>query len=464
MADYENEIAFVGTFWRTVSEDREDNRARAWKAMGVEPEMLEAEALRPIYRSLRVRFSEGESVELPIVAKDEGIDFNLLIDVQDAASVSPVLNDYAGMIVKSAQEREFGGLCSKALDYLAEGKAKDGGKKAATQLALRLMSIYGGGDNGGQGFKSREQVVTEARDRAMNEAYGITVPWPKLEAECGPWVPGELIGVTAYSGGGKSTFAGNLFSGMIDAGIPCIAFPTEMGSQWMDRVVAARAGVEQWRAEKQRWKGANEQREKFLAAYDAIKEMEWLMVERMDISPAEMAAAIRVLRKQWAGPVAVFVDHMHRLRYDDDANKEAGKATRLLKNLTKELGIISILLFQPRKPEQGALHGPVAGHQIRGDSMIWNELDVHIAPFRAWVKTNVEHGTTGWGTVCCDYRDGRPVFAKPDSECSKLDDEHFYVKVDKRRVGGEGPTVTLNYDKPSGRIYEFQMTHMRTVA
>jgi replicative DNA helicase len=466
VADVENETVFVATFWRTISSDADRDRSYAWEAMAaVTPEMLESESMRVLYDNLRVRFSEGETTELTIVLQDvaEHFDYDTLFDVLEAASVPPTLNDYAKVVVKSAHEREFGKLCSTALDYLAGGKVKDGGKAAAEKMALRLMSIYTSGE-GTHGFKTRDQVVREARDRAANDAYGVTVPWSKLENECGPWIPGELIGVTAYSGGGKSTFAGNLFSGFIDAGVPCIPFSTEMGSQWMDRVVAARARVEQWRAEKQRWSGAHDQREKFIEAYEAMRNMEWLMVERMDISPAEMATAIRVLRKRWDGPVVVLVDHMHRLRYDDEADKEAGKATLMLKNLTKDLGIVTVALFQPRKPENGALYGPVAGHQIRGHSMIWNELDVHLAPFRAWVKTNTEHGLTPWGTVCCDYEGDKVKFAKPDSDGSKLDDEHVYIKVDKRRVGGEGPVVCLNYDKPSGRIYEFQMNAMRGVA
>jgi hypothetical protein len=120
------------------------------------------------------------------------------------------------------------------------------------------------------------------------------------------------------------------------------------------------------------------------------------------------------------------------------------------------------MLFQPRKPAAGTTqYGPIAGHQIRGHSSIWNELDVHISPFRMWVKTNEQLGRTHWGTVACDYEQGKPMpkLAKPESDGAKLDDEHVYIKIDKRRVGGEGPTVMLHFDAPSGAVYELDTTH-----
>lgn len=468
MPDHRIEMEFVGAFWRAADDERDNAKHLAWPAMAaVRPEMIHDVRLREIYENIRVRFTEGETTELAIVARDfPDSDFELLCDVIEIAGSAHRLPDFTTVLVREAQAGEFKDLCVKAVDYLAT-TPKDGGKKAAEALANRLMNVYAGSGSAG-GIKTKEQVIKDAKARATSEVHGIQLPWPKLEAACGPWVPGEIIGITAYSGEGKSTLAGNLFSGLIDSGVPCIPYPTEMGEQWLDRVVAARARVEQWRAEKQRWKGAEEQQSRFLEAYDELKQLEWRMVGRMNIGPAEIATAVRVLRKSWSGPVVFIVDHMHRLDYgSEEADKEAGKATRLMKNLAGELGVIGVLLYQPRKPPMGATHhGPVAGHQIRGHSSIWNELDVHLSPFRAWVKTNAEYGLAYAGTpdqsVACDYDENhKPKFTKPDDEQGKLDDEHVYIKVDKRRVGGEGPTVFLNYDKRTGRIYELDTTPRR---
>lgn len=452
------EYEFVAAFWRAADDGREEARQLVWPAMAaVQPEMIAPGNLRDLYQNIRVRFSEGESTEFAIVARDFD-DAEWLMDVADLATTPFRLPDFTAVLVQESQTSQFKELCSKALDYLKK-TPKDGGKRAAEQLATKLMDVYVG--HGSQSLKSKDQVVKEAKERATSDVSGVTLPWPKLETACGPFVPGEVVGISAYSGEGKSTLLTNLFNGWIDRGIPCIPVPTEMGPQWLDRAVAARARVDQWRAEKRRWKGAEEQQGRFLEAYDALRALEWRMVGRMDISPAEIATAVRVLRKSWDGPVVFMVDHMHRLNYGgEEADKMAGEATRTMKNLAGELGLVGVLLYQPRKPPMGATHhGPVAGHQIRGHSSIWNELDVHLSPFRAWVKTNVDYGRAYAGTpdesLSCDYDDsGKPKFTKADDEYGKLDDEHVYIKVDKRRVGGEGPTVWLNYDKRSGRIYE----------
>lgn len=463
MSEYANEAAFIGAFWRAAAEQESDRtRTLAWDASAlVGPQMISDPFLRKLYENIRIRFAEGETVEVPIVARDfDAEDFDLICDIQENSLPPSVLLDYARAVVQNANVAEFKDLCTKAVEYLNK-TPKDGGKQAAERLAGRLLDIYTTTPGSSSGFPTQDQIVDEGKKRAMQEVSGVVLPWPKLEAECGPWIPGEVIGISAYSNAGKSTFASNLFSGLIDRGVPCIPFPTEMGAQWMDRVVATRARVEQWRAEKQRWAGAEDQRMRFLDAYDALRELEWTLVKRMDISATEIVSAVRILRKKWDGPVVFFVDHMHRLNYgNEEADKEAGKATRLMKNIAGEMGLIGILLYQPRKPSEGTPHGPVRGDQIRGHSSIWNELDVHLSPFRAWVKTNTEHGFAYAGTphqtVACDYEQGSgtPRFAKPEADGAKLDDEHFFVKVDKRRVGGEGRTVCLNYDKITGRIFE----------
>jgi hypothetical protein len=90
--------------------------------------------------------------------------------------------------------------------------------------------------------------------------------------------------------------------------------------------------------------------------------------------------------------------------------------------------------------------------------MHWNELDVYVSPFRAFVK--IAHGEkTPWGTPKALMGLRGPIWPnrkKDDPDTYKLDDEHTYVKVYKRRVGGEGRTLWLNIDGPTGKIYELE--------
>jgi hypothetical protein len=272
-------------------------------------------------------------------------------------------------------------------------------------------------------------------------------------------VAGEIVGLSAYSGAGKSTFAANIARRFAAAGTPVICFPTEMRSAWVSRMIAAASGVRQWICEKRQWSQAtDDERDAFRATAAETKTLPIEVVARPNVSPAEIVAATRVLRKRWSGrTVVVIVDHMHRLNYDgEDANVAVGPATKLLKNFAgddRDGGLIFLLLFQPRKPAHD-VYRPIAGHQIRGDSMTWNELDVYISPFRTWVKTD-DTRVTPWGTPAAKVDpSGKPRLAEPESEGSKLSDEFVFVKVDKRRVGGEGGTLVLPFDEPSGCIYE----------
>src|SRR5690606_41073352 len=71
--------------------------------------------------------------------------------------------------------------------------------------------------------------------------------------------------------------------------------------------------------------------------------------------------------------------------------------TRFSRDWSSDVCSSDLLLFQPRKPEGGAnTYRPIAGYQIRGDSAVWNELDVHLSPYRTWVKAS-ETLLNEWG-------------------------------------------------------------------
>jgi hypothetical protein len=308
-------------------------------------------------------------------------------------------------------------------------------------------------------------------DRKGSELKRVSLPFKKLEAETGPFIPGDLVGISAYSNGGKSLTLANLFRWFVIQGYPCIVFPTEMRERWLSRAFAAHARVSQRLAEREEWDLAtDQQKEDYRFAVQDLAACPWEVVNRPRISPAEIMARASVLRRKYAGkPVVVMIDHMHRLDYGTGkAEIEVGGATRRLRDWAAsdtEGGIVLVVLYQPRKPEDDAvLYRPVRGYQIKGVSEVWNEMDIHISPYRRWVKVvpgweKNQMLRTSWGTPSCLYSDKHPhipEFAKPGDESGKLDDEHCYIKVDKRRVGGEGPTVMLEIDSPSGRIYELE--------
>jgi len=290
----------------------------------------------------------------------------------------------------------------------------------------------------------------------------IPVPYPALNRIFGPLVPGDLIGLSAFSGGGKSTVAANLALGWLLRGVPVLAFPTEMRQRWVARLTAIASNTRQWVAEKRQWHRATDaERDAYRTATYRIADLPLEVVNEPNISVPEILTRVRILRRQWSGrPVVVIIDHMHRLDYGgEEPNKVVGLATKQIKNFAgsdSDGGLVFVCLYQPRKPMGVATaHRPVAAAEIRGDSMVWNELDVHLSPFRMRVRTSA-FGATAWGTPACLLdAAGRPVAAKPKELEAKIDDEHTYFTVDKRRIGGDyGKIVVLDFDYPAGRLYE----------
>jgi hypothetical protein len=452
MAEYELELRFCGQFVSYAG----DSAKEAWQVLTiVKPEMLESPLLSDRYALLADRFAAGHDLDDPADSYDE------TWQAISGASLGRMdIISYALRIREQWSARQQAALLR--LGYIEAEKAINDttGKprRIAERLGAKLLDMFTvDGDSGKPvGIEEMAQAEIDAMS-AINDP-GVTVPFGKLHAECGPWLPGDVVGLTAYSGGGKSTLAANLARGWLRLGTPVIAFPTEMRERWLGRLGATMSGVPQWIIEKRQWTQATQdQKDSYGYVMEAMKRQAIEIVNRPNISPAEILAAVRVIRKRWTDrPVVVIVDHMHRLDYGgDDPNDAAGPATKSFKNFAGDNGIIFLLLYQPRKPPQGDVNRPTAGYEIRGNSMVWNELDVHFSPYRPWVKID-PHGSLTLARTPRALLDsmGRPVLSKPDAEDSKVSDEHVYLKIDKRRVGGEGPTVCLDFDAPTGSVME----------
>lgn len=485
LVQYEFELA-AALLKAILPDDRDSERIRgekdaaAWRAVDlVQPPMIADHRARVVFEIIADRFVAGRRADLTEILEEvqrrddlELTETYLLI--VEAAVVWQQLESRVDAILREHRKRSFRTLLEESAKGLMNGAGKDGGKRLADRLAMKLMELYATGPGETGRYLSAEDVIEKLRARALNEKpRGVPFPWPKLEKHCGPLVPGQdVLGITGYSGSGKSALVANLFVRWIRRGIPCIGFPTEMGLQWVERATAAEANVSQWRAEKGIWGGVDgrQEQEAYLETLEDLRTRGdlWVIVDRPSMKPVEIATAVRVLRKRWDGePVLFFVDHMHRLDYGSEkADEQVGHATKMLHNLAMEDGaLIPVLLYQPKKPEQGNVYGPIAGHRIRGHSEVWNELTIHLSPYRMVVETRNDR-QTAWGTPSCKMLpNGAPKTAKPDPERSdrKVDDEHAYVKVDKRRIGGEGPTVVLEFWGPSGKVWELEDSQTEAV-
>lgn len=461
----------------TPSRTKDDEHADHQRAFAVfdriDSEMFVHNDLGLIFRVTASAFASGNPVELSAL----GTAIENHIDSTDATmgtwnEVAPdiwqslYLEPRADDVEREFRRRQFRDMLVKGASMLNEVHGLDGGQQLAGTMASQLIELYAGKGRGPRNhYPTSNEVVDELLQRAVTgEERGIRFPWPKLEEYCGPMIPGECIGITAYSGQGKSLFSSNMFWELAFAGINVVAFPTEMMFQWVERGIARNADVSQWRAEKGRWRDPEGESEfiRYREALEEVRKMDnWRIVARPNITPAEVAMSMRILRKNWPGErVVFFVDHMHRLDYGGEKSDEAvGDATKLFKNISQDDGnLLPILLFQPKKPEGGKEpYGPTGGHRIRGHSSVWNELDVHLCPWRAVVETVTNQADkTTQGTVRARLdRHGLPMLRSPTVSMAdrKWDDENFHIKIDKRRTGGAGPNVVLPINPVSGRIH-----------
>ena len=479
---YATEIEFIAAFLKSAHQNQEGTDKKrqeaesklAWQAAKeIGPEMLTFPGTTGIYEVVRTRFAAGQTldpleVQAEVLRRDVQEETVALGDIISHGGFSSDLIPRAKAIQNTYRQGQARLILNKATDYFREEGQKNGGQAGAEHLAMKMMSLYSeGGVFGGDSLRTPDESIDELEERTHNESLaGVPFPLPLLERHAGPALPGDVIGITGYSNSGKSSWAANMFWDFVGRNQPCIGFSTEMGVQWVERGVAAKNRVSQKRVEKRLWKDAEAgELERYLAGLKKARDLgeNWQVIPTSDISPSQIITSTKILRQKWKGrPVIVFVDHMHRLDYGgEDADKMVGPAVKALRNMGKadtDGGIIWILLFQPRKPEIGKEpYGFVMGHQIRGHSSIWNELDMHFSPGRFGVKVYKDGMKTEWGTPKGKHRDdGFPEICPPDDmlDDRKLDDEHMWVKIEKRRTGGEGPVVYFDFDPRYGLVYE----------
>lgn len=426
-----------------------------------------------LLRCFRRLWSEGKSLDALLILEDlkengeleevGGIAY--LHEVMDTAVPRDEVHSHLQIVREKFAIRE--------VLQIAEGmsKAVEAGKRPGKIVARALTRLTSVIDlsQPQQRLKTREDFVAHELARMDKpQGSGISLPFEKISRFTGDLIPGDAVAIPGYSNSGKTLFAANLARHWAISHFPSIWFPTESQEKFLGRVAACHARVPQRYPERDAWHEASpDHREAFEFALRDLKSCPWEIVPQRRISTDEIIAQATVRRRQYDGlPVVIVVDHMHRLNYGNRQMSFAvSEDTQRLRDWAGEDrhgGIILVLLYQPKKPEVDInVYKPVLGYGISGTGQVMAELDLIVSPYRRWVKTSPEADNnplhrTPWGTARCLYKGNFPEYTKPESENSKVDDEHVYVKIGKRRTGGEGPTVILNIDAPSGYIYQIE--------
>lgn len=484
MASYNDEAQYVALYWAAALEGGD----QALHLSRLHPEAIEDEKLRNVLRFISDRDASGDLAEdaetygaLYRVAGAELVHWLQSIrDVSGGLSVRA----YAKRVWKSWKVRQvtqYASDLAASLNDLA-GRDPDAALARADEgfaraLALRAEALESATPQTRAAVSEAERTRTEVKGLP-----GISWPFEKMTRALGPIIPGQVIGLTGYPGGGKSTTGCALFGGFATQGVPQIVVPTEMRAGWLSRVYAARAGVPQQVAENGLWDHTDPEtlrlvaqilryegpaaihqaeaavrqwKADYRAAIDALEGRPWEVVNTPSLTIDQVIGRVRVLRRRYEGQfVLVTIDHMHNLDYPDgETDRHVKAATKKLREFCQEDGKMAALcLFQPKKPERSAVppeYRPVGAHEIRGQ--VAEVLDTHLGIYRWHVQTD-PHRVTSWGTPLAVVDEhGWPVRCPPD-EGGKPDDERLYLKPDKRRIGGSGPTFFLGFNPETGRV------------
>lgn len=456
-----------------------DREAAALAAAELEPEEFYVSPHRLLFKNLKAMVQRDEALDEITVSAQlrETEDFDsvggvgflasLLDSVPTAANVA-----YHISVVKDRYaKRSLLQVAAKIIDSV-EG-AKWSAPKIVESALLRLGEIT---PQVRQRILTRQQIVSAERERMhapFDPSTRVGFPFAKLNDYVGLLVPGDTVGIAGYMNSGKTQFTAALVRHWAISDIPCRWYPTESAERFFSRVASAHARVDQRYAERDLWHlASDEEKEAYDFALADLESMPWELNPQLDISPEEIIADATLWLKRVGvdpatglpRPTVLVVDHMHRLNYGPGVEPAIAvrAATKQLRNWAKAHGVILILIYQPKKPPVNVqVYKPVMGYQISGD--VAHELDIILSPYRRWVKVEPAWRTnpllrTPWGTPRCLLVDGHPKPCKPEAEDGKVDDEHMYVKIPKRRTGGEGPTLVFQIEAPSGFIYQVTST------
>jgi replicative DNA helicase len=430
---------------------------------------------RALLKCLKRMWDAGRPIDAASVAEhlsDSGLaeEVGGLAHVEKVIAMGTTEESFRAHLASLADKhaaREVSRIGEGMVRATLEGKHRP---QAIIERALSRLSTISSSMNARRGMNTRgDFIANERANMHRGPDEGIPMPYEKISQFTGDLVPGDAVGIPGYSNSGKTLFVANLARFWAINDHPSIWFPTESQERFLSRVAAAHARIPQAYPERNSWHQAQpSEREAYEAALTDLSECPWDIVPQRMITPQEIIAQATVRRREYDGrPVIVVIDHMHRLNYGG-ANPAFAvpQATQDLRNWAgddRHGGIVLVMLYQPRKPEiDVSVYKPVSGYGISGSGLTMAELDLIISPYRRWVKTSPEwqhnpYHRTPWGTARgLSTNSGHPDFAKPESDGAKVDDEHVYLKIGKRRTGGEGPTLMLNIDAPSGHIYQLE--------
>jgi replicative DNA helicase len=374
-----------------------------------------------------------------------------LLDLFDAGGVAPTdIETHVRLMRHDARARRFETTLRSGLMELEMGG----------DPVLIMSRVQDDLNRLGSAFEDRVQDdMVQHSIELMQELEpgvirGLEWPWSALDEAIGYARPGRFYVVAGYSGSGKSAFMRPLALGFAMMGVKVAYFSIEEeANEILGYMACALKGVSYTRFG---WGYAltSDEIDAIASGVNEVFATKNLIINNEKTwKPAQLLAKARYYIEE-LGVQIVIVDHGHRMDYSgsrEEREDAVGDFAKKFKILMQQTGGIGIVAFQPKKPGQGGdIFRPAQPDEIRGTSIIWNEADNTLSPYRPWVQVDPLDGRTLLGA------DGYPIIKKPYDEDAEPARKHFFIEPGKRRVGGAaGRPVILRFNEVSAAISDF---------
>jgi replicative DNA helicase len=146
---------------------------------------------------------------------------------------------------------------------------------------------------------------------------------PKFTEAIGPMLPGDVIGVGANSGAGKSTFVLSLLNHLATERRKVVLFGLEMPPEdWFIMWAAAQLKLRSDAVREGRWGELPEgSRDAITSQVEMLRDAAWVhMVPERRVGVQDVWRILGDMVDEFGAPEVVIVDHLHRLYFDPSSN------------------------------------------------------------------------------------------------------------------------------------------------
>lgn len=330
---------------------------------------FEAKQHQVVWESMGAVYDAGQPIDLLTVIKHlqgskriesaggiEGVS-SLASSVETMSHARIWLKEVAE--TKSKREIERLATLIQAYQQEPDQSAQTGDLIARLQEAYENALVI---DNDGDWVKSIDGALKRASDliEGRQSAFEVHSPFPSMDRFAGKWQIGEYIILSGLSGGGKTALACNLAIHFARQGKRTAFFSLEM-SDWklIFRMASSLCRI----PSREISKGHNPHNaEIFVDQLKELRGMTSIKIFERKMDARSIEAGIRMLHRKW-GLEVVFIDYLQLIdpfSSKDNREQQVARISRMLKRLTRELGVMIVVLAQLNKDSEREKRKPKA--------------------------------------------------------------------------------------------------------